>query len=115
MSAACRTGTRTGAPVELTASGGAFADRIIPGVSVTVSPSSGTTARAATLLMTLPLAGMICGMTVGICSGAGDGPTALSALAGTAAGFIPALIPRRRPKADWTVTALAPDKTGIIK
>lgn len=110
MATACRTGNRTGAPVELYASGDAFSESIIPGIRVTVSPAGGTTARAATLLMALPLAGMLCGVAAGIWSGATDGATALTALAGTAAGFIPALAShRRRQNVGWKITGLVPD------
>ena len=66
-----------------------------PGERVVVSPMHGSTSRATTLLLTLPLAGLVGATVVASASGVSDGLCALWGLAGAIAGFVPALLCRR--------------------
>lgn len=62
------------------------------GQRVVVSPVRGNTSRAATLLLTLPLGGLVAGTVISSAFGATDGASALWGLAGAVAGFLPALL-----------------------
>ncbi|MDE6278253.1 MAG: SoxR reducing system RseC family protein [Muribaculaceae bacterium] len=62
------------------------------GERVLVSPVQGGTSRAATLLMAVPLAGLLGGVLISAACGAGDGASALCGLGGCVAGFVPAFL-----------------------
>ncbi|MDE6311268.1 MAG: SoxR reducing system RseC family protein [Muribaculaceae bacterium] len=75
-----------------------------PGERVLVSPSAGSTSRAATLLLTLPLGGLVGCAVIASALGASEGFSALWGFAGAAAGFVPALLCRGdRGKLRWRI------------
>lgn len=79
---------------------------VCAGETVRVSPARGSTSRAATLLLALPLAGLLAGAVGATLAGLGDAGCAGWALGMTAAGFIPAMLLSRRGRdVLWVVTS----------
>lgn len=109
MASGCRSGKQSSSSdaIEVDAIAGDFGSMLEPGVKVRVSPASGSTARAASLLLVFPLAGLLAGALIPEIAGEGGAASAAGACIGTAAGFIPALISATRGKAAvWRVTSV---------
>lgn len=83
-----------------------FENKLRPGMTVRVKSDRGTEARATTLMMTLPLAGLVIGAVVTAMLGVTNGAlNALGAFAGALVGFLPAwLSGKLTKKPEWIVT-----------